>query len=48
LVTINFTCPAADNRYAKIEKVVITATYGSSSKDYSNNYGVTSLEMDLK
>lgn len=48
LVTINFTCPAAASGYAKIEKVVITATYGSSSKDYSNNYGVTSLEMDLK
>lgn len=48
LVTINFTCPAAASGYAKIEKVVITATYGSSSKDYSNNYGATSLEMDLK
>ena len=48
LVTINFTCPTAASGYAKIEKVVITATYGSSSKDYSNNYGVTSLEMDLK
>lgn len=47
-VTINFTCPSASAGYAKIEKVVITATYGNSSKDYSANYGVTSLAMDLK
>lgn len=34
-VTINYTNPSATAGYAKISSLVITATYGSSSKDYA-------------